>query len=221
MEKNSKIGLTAGAFMACSGAASGATVTQIRTLTGTPTFSSTFSFLGADTLLPPGTRLTDVQFQVTETLDAQFTIQNTSGHSAVFSSSGTDMASVTLPVPVGKVTSTDVGMGGSTTLSPGAQATLSVLGTNTQSSPVFTSGLSGFLHAFDAAATDAGSASVSGADGAAFEILRQSYSGNVYASLYYSYAPIPEPTTMTLIGLGLSGLAARRRAKKGKDSPVR
>jgi hypothetical protein len=34
MEKNSKIGLTAGAFMACSGAASGATVTQIRTLTG-------------------------------------------------------------------------------------------------------------------------------------------------------------------------------------------
>jgi hypothetical protein len=91
------------------------------------------------------------------------------------------------------------------------------LGTNTQSSPVFTSGLSGFLHAFDAAATDAGSASVSGADGAAFEILRQSYSGNVYASLYYSYAPIPEPTTMTLIGLGLSGLAARRRAKKRKD----
>jgi hypothetical protein len=174
---------------------------------------------GADTLLPPGTRLTDVQFQVIETLDAQFTIQNTSGRSAVFSSSGTDVARVTLPGPVGTVTSADVGMGGSTTLSLGAQGFFTVLGT--QSSPIFTSGLSGFLHGFDASASDSGSASVSGAGGAAFEIISQSYTGSVYASLYYSYAPIPEPTTMTLIGLGLSGLAARRRAKKRKNNPVR
>jgi hypothetical protein len=57
---------------------------------------------------------------------------------------------------------------------------------------------------------------VNGAGGAAFEIISQFYTGSVY-----SYAPIPEPTTMTLIGLGLSGLAARRRAKKRKNGPVR
>ncbi len=140
MEKNSKIGLTAGAFMACSGAASAATVSQTVSFNSTPTWSSSFSFEGANTLLPTGAKLTGVSIQLVESLASSYFLTNTSDVAGTYSLQITDVASIGLPSPIGTFTSTDVGSTSSETVNGGDLAILGSVGSNTQSSIVFTTG---------------------------------------------------------------------------------
>jgi hypothetical protein len=217
MEKNSKIGLTAGAFMACSGAASAATISQTLSFNSTPTWSSTFSFEGANTLLPTGAKLTGVSIQLIESLGSFYVLTNSSGVSGTASLQITDVASIGLPSPIGTpFTSTDVGSTSSETVDSGDLAILGSVGSNTQSSMVFTTGLSGFLTGFTAGITDTTTVTFE-AQGFIQEIAQRS--GEANATLTYTYTAVPEPTTMTLIGIGLTSLAARR-ARKKKDRLV-
>jgi hypothetical protein len=218
MEKNSKIGLTAGAFMACSGGVSAATISQVRSISGTPTLSTSFSFAGADTLLPAGAHLDDVELQVIESLGSFYVFLNTSGSSGSYSLQITDVATLGMPSPIGTFTVTDVGSTSSETVPSGSTGILGSVGSNTVSSVVFTSGLSAFLHGFSASVTD--STTVTFDASRAYDLFVADRSADVAATLFYSHT-VPEPTTMTLIGIGLTGFAARRRAKKRKDSPVR
>ena len=124
MEKNSKIGLTAGAFMACSGGVSAATISQVRSISGTPTLSTSFSFAGADTLLPAGAHLDDVELQVIESLGSFYVFLNTSGSSGSYSLQITDVATLGMPSPIGTFTVTDVGSTSSETVPSGSTGIL-------------------------------------------------------------------------------------------------
>jgi hypothetical protein len=213
MDKSGKIGLTAGAFMACAGAASAGTVTQVKSFSGTPTWSTTWSFLGANTELPTGARLLSVQFQLTETLNGEIFIKNISDVDGVYTASATDIATASLPAPVGDVKAKNVGTTSSTTLAAGDTGILNVLGTKTQSSYLFSANLSAFLTSFEVPVLDEGKLKLEASQ--LYDLEYESFSGQAEGSLYYNYTTaVPEPTTMSLIGVGLAGLAARRARKR-------
>ena len=90
----------------------------------------------------------DVELQVIESLGSFYGFQNTSGSSGSYSLQITDVAKVGMPSPIGTFTVTDVGID---LIGNGIQQWYWLPqfdGSNTVSSVVFTSGLSGFLHAF-------------------------------------------------------------------------